>query len=263
MWNKRICSSLALLLLLMVGFSACMTKKKMARLKETYQLFRTGMDSLGNENIWEERKIVEGDKLYITIRTESLNQDQLAWFDNGKETLYVVSDEGWINLPFIGRLNVVGIGRKQAMDLIREKLKLIIKEPYVQIKPLEINVKVMGQVERESILALQENDATLINALIQAGGLNELSKRDSISVIRIDNGKRIIYNVDIRDGQKFFNSTAFKLRQNDLIIVNPNNYYFKKLRNQETAIDIARISPLTIFIGMFGIIVPVIAILRR
>lgn len=262
MLNKRICSSLALLLLLMVGFSACMTKKKLARLKEEYQIFRTNMDSLGTVEKWEERKIREGDRLFISIKTESLNTEQLTVFENGKDQEYLVNSKGYILMPYLDSISVVGKTRMQIVDTIKIKISRFIKNPFVAIRPLDIHVKILGQIEKQGLLVMPENDATVINAIAQAGGVNQFAKRDSILIIRELNGERKLLVVDLRDGRGVFNSDAYRLQNNDLLIVPSNKIYYKQLRNVETNVGLGALTPISTVLGILFITIPLINFLR-
>ena len=62
---------------------------------------------------------------------------------------------------------------------------------------------------------------TILEALSLAGDLTIFGRRDKISVVREQNGKRSIYVVDIRETD-LFNSPAYYLQQNDVIMVEPN-----------------------------------------
>ncbi len=247
----------------MIGFSACMTKKKLARLQAEYQILRTRMDSLGAVQTWEERKFRPGDRVLITIKTQSLNEQQLAFFENGKEMDYTISDDSTITLPLIGEVFACKYSRPQLASYIKERVSQFIKDPFVQIKPVQIQVKVLGQVEKQGIFTVPEADANLISVLAQVGGVSQFAKRDSVMVIRESGGMRKTYYVDTRDGQTFFNSPVYRLEQNDIIVVKPSDYFFKSYRNQEVGINIARIAPLTTILGLLLVAYPLISLFNR
>lgn len=247
----------------MVGFSACMTKKKLARLKAEYQILRTGMDSLGAVQAWEERKFRPGDRVLVSIKTQSLNEQQLTFFDGGKEMDYTVSDDSTISLPLIGSINVCQYNRPQLTNLIKNKAASFVKDPFVLIRPVQIQVKVLGQVERQGLFTIAENDATLSSVLAQVGGVSQFARRDSIVVIRDIEGELKTYYVDIRDGKSFFNSPVYRLHQNDIIVINPNDYFFKNSRNQENAVNLGRLTPVTAILGILFFILPIYTIFFR
>jgi polysaccharide export outer membrane protein len=43
-----------------------------------------------------------------------------------------------------------------------------------------------------------------------------------VLIVREENGKRVTYEVDLRDQASVFNSPAYYLQQNDVVYVSPN-----------------------------------------
>lgn len=247
----------------MGGFSSCLTKKKLARLQAEYQILRTGMDSLGAVEVWEERKFRPGDKVFITIKTQTLNEQQLVFFDNGREMEFVVSNDSIVTLPLIGDVFVCRYNRPQLTMHIKQKVAEYIKEPFVSIRPVQVQVKVLGQVERQGLLIIPESDATLASLLAQVGGVSQFSKRDSVLVIREEEGLRKRYYVDIRDGNSFFNSPVYRLKQNDIVVVQPSDYFFKNYKNQENNINLGRITPIGTVIGVTLFLIQLLFMFNR
>ena len=221
------------------------------------------MDSLGSVQSWEERNFRPGDKILLTIKTQSLNDQQNAFFDNGREMEFTVSEDSVINIPLIGEIKVCNYNRSGLVKFIKSKVGYFIKDPFVQVKPLQIQVKVLGLVERQGIITMPENDATLASLLAQVGGVAQFSKKDSLLVIREELGLRKSYYVDLRSGTGFFNSPVYKLKQNDIVVVKPSDYFFKSARNQEVGINIGRITPVTVILGILMFLYPIINIINR
>lgn len=247
----------------MFGFSACMTKKKLDNMKTSYEIFRTGLDSLGSVPMWEERIILPGDVLSIVIATESLNISQVEVFGNGRENKYSVTNDTSIIIPIIGKIKIGGNNRITATQIIKNELAKVIKNPIVQIQPLEIQVLVFGQSERQLVVSIAEKEANLLKALTLAGGVNQFSKRDSLLVIREKGGTRKVIPVDLRDAQKFYASEAYRLENNDVILVKPNDYFYKQIKNTENTINLGRLTPLTTILGIFFFLLPVWSFLTR
>lgn len=234
----------------------------MERLKSEYQVFRTGLDSLGTVSKLRERNIQSGDKLFISIKSESLIEQYVNLFDDGASIEYPLDDDGFINMPLIGKIKVLGLARTEVEKIVKSKLAPFIKDPFVSIKPLTIQIKVIGQVDKQNVIVLPENEANLVTVLANVGGLQNYARRDSILVIREQNGNRQLINVDLRDANKFFNSPAFQLQNNDVVVVQANDYFFKNYRNQEIATNMGRITPYLAILGILFIIIPVIQLLR-
>lgn len=56
-------------------------------------------------------------------------------------------------------------------------------------------------------------------------------KRENVSVIREQNGKRVIYEVDLTSTD-LFNSPAYYLQQNDIVYVEPS-----KIKQRQSTMD--------------------------
>lgn len=246
----------------MVGFSACMTKKKLAKLKNEYQIFNKGLDSLGSVKRWKERPINYGDRLNISVKSETLNSDQTAWFGNGASVQYNVSDDGKIAMPFLGKIHVVGKSRIELTNYLTQQLDKYVKDPFVSITPLEIQVKVLNQAGNQTIISLSENEANLVTAVLKVGGINDVSRKDSVLVIRENDSTRQVYPVDFRNANAVFESPVYRMQQNDIIIIQPNKYYYKQLKNSRTNIDLNVLGSISIIFGLLTLVLPIIYNLR-
>lgn len=249
------------LLFLLTG---CLSKKKMTRLKEDYQIFRTGLDSLGSVQKLPERKIKPRDRIIVTVNTESLNKEQLNIFQDLKGTVnFLVDSAGNINFPLIGQTKLIGLTRLQAGEYIQKALSNYILKPIVMVNLDNYRIKVMGEVTRQGVFDLGEEQANLIAAISFAGGLLQTARRDSILVIREEADQRKIYTVDIRNANTLFNSPAYYLQPNDIVVVRPNDYYFTSMRNQENTTNLLLLSPVTTLLGILFFSVPLILTFTR
>ena len=66
---------------------------------------------------------------------------------------YLVDNEGKINFPVLGELRVGGLTKKEAEQLIVEKLKPYIKEtPIVTVRMVNYKISVLGEVAVRELL---------------------------------------------------------------------------------------------------------------
>ena len=237
----------------------------MTRLKEDYQIFRTGLDSLGSVQKLPERKIKPRDRLMIIVNTESLNKDQLNVFQDLKGNVSLLVDSaGKINFPLLGLVKVEHLTRFEAATLLQNALRKHILDPVVLVNMESYRIKIIGEVTKQGVFDLGEDQANLIAAITSAGGLLQTARRDSILVIREEANQRKIYAVDIRNAAALFQSSAYYLQPNDIIVVRPNDYYFTSLSSQESGIKFSLLSPVTTVIGIVFIIFSlVLTFIRR
>ena len=66
---------------------------------------------------------------------------------------YLVSNEGTVDFPVLGELKIGGLTKKEAEQLIVEKLKPYIKEtPIVTVRMVNYKISVLGEVARPGYL---------------------------------------------------------------------------------------------------------------
>lgn len=143
---------------------------------------------------------------------------------------YLVSSEGEITFPALGKIHVAGMTRSELVEIIERRLieEEYLKEPIVTVTFQNMKINVIGEVAHPGVYSVGSNKVTIFDALGLAGDLTIYGKRDRVAVIREKNGERIITYHDLRS-KSLFNSPYFYLQQNDVVYVEPN-----KRRAQET-----------------------------
>ena len=137
---------------------------------------------------------------------------------------YVVSEEGTIDFPILGTIEVKGLSRKETADLIKAKIVdgNYIKDPVVTVQFLNFKVAVLGEVTNPGTYSFEGDKLTVLDALGMAHDLTIFGLRDRVFVIREQDGKRNIYQMDLRSVD-LFKSPGYYLKQHDVVYVEPNN----------------------------------------
>ena len=245
-------------ILILCLLSSCISSKK---LNYDYYYFRDG-----NNVVEEQQKqilIQPNDLLSIVVYSRSSNQEQAAIFNipasaNNLLQGYQVSTTGIIDIPIIGAVNVVGLSKKQLQDTMIVKLTNYVKNPSVIVKFLQFNVNVLGEVHAPGTHKFNVDKVTIIDALSAAGDLTDYGRRDSILVIREEDGKKITYSIDLRN-KSLFNSAVYNLQPNDIVYVSPNKF---KIKNLNVDPDVQRrtgflVTFLTVAISLTTLIITV------
>lgn len=133
---------------------------------------------------------------------------------------YLVDDEGFINLPLVGKLKVKDLTTIEAKALITEKLDKFLQQPTVNLRISNFKVSVLGEVNKPSVYTVPNEKISLPEALSLAGDLTIYGKRQNILIIRETNGKREFARIDLRK-RDFFNSPFYYLQPNDIVYVEP------------------------------------------
>ncbi len=138
------------------------------------------------------------------------------------ENVYRVNREGNISFPVLGELHLAGLSLIEASELIRNRIISgnYIKDPIVNIEFKNFHYTVLGSVGGNGTYTVDGDKVTILEAIAKAGDLDANADLENIAVIRESDGKRQLYNVDIRSTD-LFNSPAFDLAQNDIIYARP------------------------------------------
>jgi polysaccharide export outer membrane protein len=133
---------------------------------------------------------------------------------------YMVDKDGAISLPLVGKIKVSGLNTKEVADSITEKLQKYLVNPVVNVRMLNYNVSVMGEVNKPSVYTIPNELITLPEVLSLAGDLTIYARRDNVLVIRETDGKREFARVDLTK-RDLFDSPYYYLQPNDVVYVEP------------------------------------------
>ena len=173
---------------------------------------------------------------------------------------YIIDDQGYIMMPVLGRINVLGKTTTEVANEITAMIAKNVKDPHVRVDLVNFSVDVMGEVQAPQRTYSGREQFTVLDALAQCGDLTEFAQRDRVYVIRTENGQRTYQRLDLNNSE-IFNSPYFYLRQNDVIYVEPNQIRIDNSKyNQNNAFKLSVIS--TIVSGVSVIASLVIALSR-
>ena len=194
------------------------------------------------EKIDKHAGIVIQPKDQLSIVVSSRNPELVAMFNlgmvqyqqgseitgaNGAQKLlgYVVDNDGRIDFPVLGVLEVAGLTRWELSEKIKNQLieKQYLTDAVVTVEFMNFKVSVLGEVGAPGTYAIQGDKVSVLQALSMAKDLTIYGERENVSVIRERNGERVIYEINLCD-VSLFNSPAYYLQQNDIVYVQPNKY---------------------------------------
>ncbi len=139
-----------------------------------------------------------------------------------------VSNEGYIELPLIGRVRAAGLTAPELKRSIEAKLKEgYLVNPDVQIILQEYKqdvVHLMGQVATPGPYRIT-HDNTLMGTISKAGGFTPIAKRNKVKIIRKENGRSRVFYVDtLRITKEGKMEDDILLKPGDVIIV-PERFF--------------------------------------
>jgi polysaccharide export outer membrane protein len=137
---------------------------------------------------------------------------------------YLVDEEGSIKFPVLGKLTLAGMKLLEAETYLEALLEEgnHLSKPKVTIRYLNAKFTILGEVRSPGTYTYTEQFITLPQALGYAGDLSINARRDDVMLLREENGNRTVYTVDLTSTD-WLNDPSYTIRQNDIIIVNPND----------------------------------------
>lgn len=137
---------------------------------------------------------------------------------------YLVASPGTIQLPVLGTIQAAGQTLANLEQTIKGQLEKEghLLHPTVSVRILNAKVTVLGEVQRPGTYAFMEQSLSVPQALGYAGDLTINGKRNDILLIRESAGVRTITHLDLTTAN-WMNNPDYQIRQNDVLIVNPNN----------------------------------------
>jgi len=133
---------------------------------------------------------------------------------------YLVNQNGEIDFPILGKLNVKGMTKENIKALLIGKIKKYLKNPVVNVRLLNFRVTVSGEVNFPGSFNIYNDRITVAEVLTMAGDLTPYADRTHVMVVREKDGKRTYSKMDMSSNQ-FFKSKYYYLKQNDHIYVRP------------------------------------------
>jgi polysaccharide export outer membrane protein len=126
-------------------------------------------------------------------------------------------------------LGAVSASGKTREELANEIKKMLIDGKLLEDDPLvvtvefgNLNVSVLGEVAKPGRYNLIKDRTTILDAIGFAGDLTIYGERDCVMVMREENGKQKVYEVDLTSAGNMMRSPVYYVQQNDVIYVKPN-----------------------------------------
>lgn len=128
---------------------------------------------------------------------------------------YVIDSRGYITMPAVGNVKVVGDNRYTLAEKIAETYKLYFTEPYIAIKPL-IRVTLMGAFQKPGSYRISP-ESSLWELIEKAGGPQSNCDLNSIKVLR---GGEIIIDDLLADFEKGYSLEDIQVNSGDQVVAN-------------------------------------------
>ena len=218
--------------LLAVVFASCVPQKKMLYLKDAEMVAENLSKEYVNDRTVD-YKLQPGDNLFIrcintidersaasltgetNVRTNYMSSEASIYLHS-----YTLDEEGYIELPLTGKIQLKNLTVDQAKDKMQMELDKFVNQTTLIVKLSNFNLTVLGEVTRPGMYKVYQSQINLFEAMAMAGNMTNFAKKNDVKIIRqTDHGSEIV-TVDMGQAD-ILSSPYYYLKPNDIIYVEP------------------------------------------
>ncbi|MEN5307978.1 polysaccharide biosynthesis/export family protein [Chryseobacterium cucumeris] len=166
-----------------------------------------------------EYKIRKDDKITLSVwGQDDLSVGSVYGIYNSNEVYgkwLLVDKHGNIEIPRLGTTFVVGKSVPELKEEIKTKLKKWLVNPVIDVKVLNKEITVMGEVRNPAVIQVDKDQNTLLELVSKAGGFEMYANLRLIKILRQEGENVRITNIDL---------SKMKDVPNQNIILHPGDY---------------------------------------
>ncbi|MCQ4141581.1 polysaccharide biosynthesis/export family protein [Chryseobacterium sp. EO14] len=166
-----------------------------------------------------EYRIRKDDKITLSVWGEDdLSVGSVYGIYNSNEVYgkwLLVDINGNIEIPKLGTTHVVGKSLPELKEEIKTKLKKWLVNPIVDVKVLNKEIAVMGEVRNPAVIQVDKDQNTLLELVSKAGGFEMYANLKSIKILRQEGENVRVTNIDL---------TKMNDVPNQNILLHPGDY---------------------------------------
>jgi polysaccharide export outer membrane protein len=256
--SMTLSKAVSILFITLLGLSSCVTQKKTTYL----QLMEPPTDSIYRSVTPETYRVQVNDNLYIRVVTPDprlssmfnsmpVNAATMAGEAAIDLVSYPVQDNGTVEIPFVGELEVVGLTLAEIKDKAAIALKDYITDADITIKLVNNYVSVIGEVARPGLYPIYKQQMNIFQAISMAGDLTEYSDRMTVQVVRqtLDGSEISQFNLTDRN---IVDSKYYYVMPNDVIYVRPMKGKFFAMNSFPYAVVLSTITTFILILNLIN-----------
>ncbi len=223
-----------LLALVILGVS-CTSTKQLVYFNDLEKVKQASLMSSPQDNA--EHKIENNEMLSIRITSPTTERSAYEMLNvtNDVKAGYLVDNGGNIDIPLLGAIKAAGLTKSQLKEAILKQIsdRRILIDPIVDIRFLNYEITVLGEVAKPSVLNVPSEKISLLKAIGMAGDITAYGKKENVMIIRESEGKKVVTRVNL-NSSTFLQSPYYYLQPNDVV-------YVETTSNRSSSVDKTRL----------------------
>ena len=159
----------------------------------------------------------------------------------------LIEKDSTVKIPQIGSMKLGGLTPHEAEDSIAKVMSLTVKNPIVEIKILNAEVTILGEVLKPGKYPIERELNTLVELIGAAQGLTSYAKKSQIQVIR----NNVSYKVDL--------TKMNQLSANNLYIQSKDIIYVPAVRSKKLHERAPTLIPFATMLTSAGVLISVLS----
>ena len=204
------------ILLVSILFTSC----------KTYNLFETKEPAKDTVSFSYEKnyqyKIRKDDKISLSVwGEENLSVGSVYGIYNSNEVYgkwLLVDTNGNIEIPKIGTTNVLNKTIPELKETIKIGLKKWIINPIVDVKVLNKEITILGEVRNPNVISVEKDQNSLLEMISKSGGFEFYANLRSVKILRQEGENVRVTNIDLTNPNDILNRNV-QLHPGDIVIV--------------------------------------------
>ena len=172
---------------------------------------------------------------------------------------YLVDENGDINFPVLGRVNVAGKTVNETIRMMEGLIHKSAPQAVVSVQISNFKVSIIGEVKLPNTYNVKTPRISILDLVAMAGDLTIVADRKNVWLHRDNNGEKVQVCMDLTD-PAIFASPYYYLQQNDLVYVMPNDA--QKRNSKFSNSDNVKISLFSVILSSLSVIVSSILTIR-
>ena len=175
----------------------------------------------------------------IDVKISSLNPEMNAVFNassvgtmqvaqataqNGGDLFYItgysIDEDGNIDIPFVGKVEVLGLTLDEAHSAVDDKVSELFSNYHLKVKLGGVRFSALGEFNRPGKHVVMQNQLTIFEAMALAGDLTVVANRAEIKLIRQRPDGTHIHNINLLN-PSVISSPFYFIQPNDVIYAQP------------------------------------------
>lgn len=240
--------------------SACVSHRKMILLHDPTLKRNPGqVRSIDQAMPPSPYKVRTKDQLYIKVTGYEEENKSFRLLINGETerliadgndptiafSSYPVNDSGYIELPVIGRLQVVGQTLASVRRMIRKELGQYLRNADAKVFLASFHVTMLGELKRPGVQYVYDENMTILDAIAMAGGTTEYGDLTEVKLMTQRDGYTETVYLDLSQ-PTLPTSRFYYLYPDDVIYVEPVKAKATRINAQNGGIILSTISVLAV-----------------